>query len=110
PAELALIRYGNSAAMEVSELVFDAAQRQGVTEQDLHILTQQELAARGCALSWMRPGTPNTLRPGSIYTQAVIGWCQGYFFDLGRSRVVQGKASAKQQALLDMLTEFIRRQ
>jgi len=109
-SELKSLRYANSMAMQVSDMVFEAAERKGVTEQDLNILTQRELAKRGCALSWMRPNSLRVIEPGELYTQAIIGWCGGYFFDLGRGRVVQGRATNTQKEFLDMLAEFVRRQ
>ncbi|HJO71952.1 MAG TPA: M24 family metallopeptidase, partial [Rhodospirillales bacterium] len=40
------------------------------------------------------------------YTQAIIGWCQGYFFDIGRSQVVQGEPTREQEDFLCLLRRF----
>ena len=104
--EMAIIRYGNNAVMEVSELNFELANQQGTTEIDIYAQTEKELALRGCLLGWLRPRTPKPIAAGAVYTQAIIGWCQGYFFDIGRSRVVQGEPTREQEDFLRLLREF----
>lgn len=108
-AELRLIRRGCAIVNEVTDEILEAA-RPGVSQTELAGRVAQGLVERGARLAWMRPNTPKRLERGDIYPLAVIGWYQGYFFDVSRSRVVGGKGTPQQSEFLDMLNEFALRQ
>lgn len=108
-AELEIIRYACKSVNEVTDRVIEEV-RPGISEAELVTQVDLGLRERGCELSWMRPNTPKRLEGGQVYYMAVIGHCRGYFFDIGRSKVIGGKPSAKQAEFLNLLNEFAIRQ
>ncbi|MBI2881135.1 MAG: aminopeptidase P family protein [Candidatus Tectomicrobia bacterium] len=108
-AELDIIRQGCAIVSDVTDEVLEAAEP-GVSEVELVGRMASGLAERGAQLGWMRPNRPRRLERGDLYPMAVIGWCQGYFFDVSRSKVVGGKPTPQQARLLDLLKEFVLRQ
>lgn len=108
-AEWRLIRHGAQAVNEVSDAVLAAAQP-GVTEMALNQQAATMLAERGCELMWLRPSSLKRLERGQIYFFSVVGWCQGYFFDIARNTIVGADRTKPMNATLDMLNEFILRQ
>ena len=56
-----------------------------------------EQFARGTAPSW----TVRTLAPGELYHSDMYGSFHGYFFDFGRTTVVETEPDVRQRALID---------
>ncbi|MCC7017204.1 MAG: M24 family metallopeptidase [Rhodospirillales bacterium] len=108
-AEWRIIRHGCQAANEVTDDVLAAAEP-GVSEFELMQRAARGLAERDCELWWLRPAGARRLESGQIYFMSVVGWCQGYFFDIARNKIVGAKAGSRRNATLDTLNEFILRQ
>lgn len=108
-AEWRIIRHGCRAVNEVTDDVLAAAQA-GVSEMDLMQRAARGLAERDCELWWLRPASTRQLEDGQIYFMSVVGWCQGYFFDIARNKIVGANAHAPRNATLDALNDFILRQ
>ena len=105
-AELKIIRHGCEAVSEVTDGILEAAQP-GVTEIELVERTARGLAERGCELFWMRPNSLRPLEKGDIYYMAIVGWCEGYFFDISRNKIVAAKPNTKKAGFLTLLNEFV---
>ncbi len=105
-AELKIIRHGCRAASEVTDWVLDGVKPE-ITEMELAHRVAKGLAERGCEFCWMRPNSVRPLERGEIYFMAVVGWCQGYFFDISRNRVVGTKPNARQAEFLNLLNDFV---
>ncbi|MFQ5917058.1 MAG: M24 family metallopeptidase, partial [Candidatus Binatia bacterium] len=108
-AEWGVIRYACESISEVTDQVLEAG-RPGVSEAELVTQIDLALRERGCELSFMRPNRLNRLERGQIYYMAIVGHCNGYFFDMSRNKVVGAKPSPKQAELLDLLNDFVLRQ
>ncbi|MCC6212100.1 MAG: aminopeptidase P family protein [Burkholderiales bacterium] len=109
PAELEVIRYACAAVDSALDRAFLSASV-GIAERDLAFRVACDLADQGCEVCWVRPNTSRRLAAGDIYSMAVVGWYQGYIFDVTRSRVIGGSPSAQQSRLLDLVNEFVLRQ
>lgn len=108
-AEWRIIRHGCQAVNEVTDDVLAAA-APGVSEFDLMQRAARGLAERDCELWWLRPAGMRRLKNGQIYFMSVVGWCQGYFFDIARNKIVGANAGSRRNATLDALNQFILRQ
>ncbi len=108
-AEWRIIRHGCQAVNEVTDELLAAAEA-GVSEFELMQRAQRGLADRDCELWWVRPASLRRLENGQIYFMSVVGWCQGYFFDIARNKIVGAKAGSRPNATLEALNNFILRQ
>ena len=108
-AEWRIIRHGCQAVNEVTDDILAAAVP-GISEFDLMQRAARQLAERDCELWWLRPAGPRRLENGQIYFMSVVGWCQGYFFDIARNKIVGAKAGAQPNPTLEALNQFILRQ
>jgi Xaa-Pro aminopeptidase len=108
-AELDIIRYACESLNEVTDQVLDSAQP-GNSCAELVTQVDLGLRERGCELSWMRPNSTKRLEKGQVYYMAVIGHCNGYFFDIGRSKVIGKEPNRQQAEFIDVLNEFALRQ
>jgi Xaa-Pro aminopeptidase len=108
-AEWRLIRHGCQAVNEITDDVLAAA-RAGTSELELMQRAARGLIERDCELWWLRPAGGRRLEDGQIYFMSVVGWCQGYFFDIARNKIVGAKTSDRRNATLDVLNQFILRQ
>jgi Xaa-Pro aminopeptidase len=107
--ELNIIRHACKAVKEVTDLAFDMA-KPGIQERELGTLVAQGLADQWCELCWIRPNSSRRLEPGEIYCMGLVGWCQGYIFDISRSKVIGNTPNPKQAQLLNLINEFVLRQ
>ena len=107
--ELNIIRHACKAVSEVTDSAFDFAQP-GISERELAIRVAQGLADQGCELCWIRPNSSRRLELGEIYCMGLVGWCQGYIFDISRNKVIGDSPNPKQAQLLNLINEFILRQ
>lgn len=108
-AEWRIIRHGCQAVNEVTDEVLASA-APDISEFELMQRAQRGLAERDCELWWLRPAGTRRLENGQIYFMSVVGWCQGYFFDIARNKIVGANAGSRRNATLDALNEFILRQ
>lgn len=108
-AEWRVIRHGTEAVNEVSDAILAAA-TPGTTELALAQRAAGMLAERGCELMWLRPSSLKRLEKGEIYFFSVVGWCQGYFFDIARNKIVGTEPGTAPNTVLEILNEFILRQ
>lgn len=108
-SELNIIRHACKAANEVTEEVLESA-KPGMSEEEVAIGVAEGLTRHGCELCWMRPRTARPLKQGEIYCMGLVGWYQGYIFDISRSRVVGASPNPKQAELLDLVNSFVLQQ
>ncbi len=108
-SEWRIIRHGCRAVNQVTDDVLAAAVA-GVSEFELMQQAARGLAERDCELWWLRPAGMRRLENGQIYFMSVVGWCQGYFFDIARNKIVGAKAGTRPNPTLEALNAFILRQ